>query len=109
MVDEALKRLLDAEARAELVIAGAEAERQKIIDQARLEVQVLERQHAERIKEIHAAFLAQSAQRAQQTIAELKRHNTDRAASLRHAAKESESQALDTALGLLTGGGPTEP
>ncbi|OIR11182.1 hypothetical protein GALL_73600 [mine drainage metagenome] len=109
MVDEALKRLLDAEARAELVIAGAEAERQKVIEQAKFEVQVLERQHAERIKEIHAAFLAQAEQRAQQTIAELKRRNTDRAASLRQSAGESESQALDAALSLLTGAGQQKP
>lgn len=109
MVDEALKRLLDAEARAELVIAGAEAERQKIIEQAKFEVQALERQHAERIKEIHAAFLAQADQRAQQTIAELKRRNADRTASLRHAASESEVQALDTVLDMLTGAGQPKP
>lgn len=105
MVDESLKRLLDAEAQAELVIARAEAERQEIIEQARLEVQTLERQHAERVKEIHTAFLAQANQRAQQTIAELKRRNADHAAALRLSAKEWESQALDTAVSLLTTAG----
>ena len=105
MVDESLKRLLDAEARAELVIARAEAERQEIIEQAKLEVQALERQHVERVREIHATFLDQADQRAQQTIAELKRRNSDHAAALRVSAKESETQALDTALNLLTDAG----
>jgi V/A-type H+-transporting ATPase subunit G/H len=109
MVDESLKRLLDAEANAELVIARAEAERQQIIEQAKLEVQALERQHADRVREIHATFLNQAGQRAQQTIAELKRRNVDHASAMRHAAKESESRALDAAMTLLTEGGISRP
>lgn len=109
MVDESLKRLLDAEAKAELVIARAEEERQKIIEQARHEVEASEQQHAARIKEIHEAFIAQADQRARQTIAELKRRHTDHATALRLSVTKWESQALDAAVSLLSGAGQSQP
>lgn len=101
MGDESLKRLLDAEAKAELVIARADAERQQVIEHAMHEVQISEQQHAERVKEIHASFLAQAEQRAQQTIAELKRRHTEHSAVIRAAAQEREHRALDAAINLI--------
>ncbi len=109
MVDESLKRLLDAEAKAELVIAQADAERQAIIEQARHDVRDAELQHAERVAGIHASFLAQAEQRAQQTIAELKRRHAERSAMLQAVAQQNKEQALAAAVALLTGAekGPT--
>jgi V/A-type H+-transporting ATPase subunit G/H len=109
MADESLKRLLDAEAKAELIITQADAERQAIIEQARKEVHEAERQHAERVSGIHASFLAQAEQRAQQTIAELKRRHTERSATLQAAAEQHRQQALDAAVALLTGAGKGRP
>ena len=102
MVDESLKRLLDAETEAENIIAHADQERQAIIEQARHDVQASEQQLAERIKDIHASFLAQAEQRAQQTIVELKRRHTERTNALRAAALEQEHRALDAAVKILT-------
>jgi V/A-type H+-transporting ATPase subunit G/H len=102
MVDESLKRLLDAEARAEDIIANADMERQRVIDQARRESREAEQQHAERIAEIHASFLAQAEQRAQQTIAELKRRHSERSTALQNAAEQRKQQAVDAAVTLLT-------
>lgn len=102
MVDESLKRLLDAEAQAELIIANAETERQHIIEQARHDAQDAAQQHAVRIEEIHASFLAQAEQHAQQTITELKRRYGERAVSLQNAAEQHRRQALDTAVALLS-------
>ncbi len=102
MADEPLKRLLDAEAKAEQVIARADEERQSIIEQAKLEIQAAEQRHAERVKEIQASSLAQAEQRAQQTIAELKRRHNERLAALRTSAASMESRALDAAVELLT-------
>jgi V/A-type H+/Na+-transporting ATPase subunit G/H len=102
MVDESLKRLLDAESKAENIIAHADAERQAIIEQARHDVQVSEQQLAERAKDIHASFLAHAEQRAQQTIAELKRRHTEHCAALRTSAAAQEHLALDAAVRLLT-------
>jgi V/A-type H+/Na+-transporting ATPase subunit G/H len=101
MGDESLKRLLEAEAQAELVIARADEERQQVIEKARHEVQVSELQHAERAKEIHASFLAQAEQRAQQTIAELKRRHTEYSAAIRASAQERKRKALDAGIDLI--------
>ncbi len=107
MAEEPLKRLLDAEARAEQVIARADEERRSIVEQARAEVQAQEARHAERVKEIQAAYLAQAEQRARQSITELRRRHQERAAALRAAAAAMEQRALDAALQLITatGGG----
>ncbi len=109
MVDESLKRLLDAEANAELVIARADAQRQDIIAQARNEVRDAERQHAERVAGIHASFLAQAEQRAQQTTVELKRRHTERSAKLQSAAEKHQQQVLDAAVTLLLGDEKVRP
>ena len=109
MVDESLKRLLDAESRAEDIIAHADTQRQQVIEQARHEAREAERQHAERIAEIHASFLAQAEQRAQQTIAELKRRHAERSSSLENAAEQRKQQAIEAAVALLTATGQNEP
>lgn len=107
MAEEPLKRLLDAEARAEQVIARADEERRRIVEQARQEVQAQETRHAERVKEIRATYLAQAEQRAQQTITELRRRHAEHAAALRAAAASRERSALDAAVELLVEpGGP---
>lgn len=106
MVDESLKRLLDAEAKAEQVIAHADEERQKIIEQARHDVLALEQQHAKRVTDLRASFLEQAEQRAQQSIAELKRRHAERSAALRLSAQEREQHALDAAVNLILHDGP---
>lgn len=102
MVDETLKRLLDAEAKAEQIVAQADAERQAIIEQAKNDARALEQQHAGRIGEIHSSFLAQAEQRAQQTISTMQKRNAEQAAALRTLAERYEQQALDAAVALLT-------
>lgn len=105
MVDETLKRLLEAEAMAEQVITHAAAERQSAIELARSEAHAAEQHHARRVTEIHASFLAQAEQRAQQTIAELQQRYSEHSLALRASSGQLERQALDEALGLLTGSG----
>jgi V/A-type H+-transporting ATPase subunit G/H len=103
MVDGTLKRLLDAEMEAERIVARAEEERQAIIEQAKGDARTAEQQHAERMAEIHASFLAQSEQRAQQTITTMQRRYAEQALTLRASAERHEQQALDEAVALLTG------
>ncbi len=105
MVDETLKRLLDAEAKAEQVVARADEERQAIIEQARQEAHTTEVHHDKRVAEIHAAFHAQAEQRAQQSVAELQRRYAEHILALRASAKRQEQQAIEDALALLTGSG----
>lgn len=109
MVDESLKRLLDAETKAELIIADADKERHRLIEQARHEAHEAERQHNERVSELHASFLSQAEQRAQQTITELKRRHSERSAALQDSAEQRRQQALDATVLLLTGTQPEQP
>ncbi len=105
MADEPLKRLLDAEAQAERVIARAEEERQRVIEEARQEILAAEERHAGRVRDMRASFLAQAEQRAQQTITELQRRHAEHAEALRAAAASAEQRALDAALNLFIGAG----
>lgn len=102
MVDETLKRLLDAEAKAEQIVARADEQRQTIIEQAKLEALALEQQHAGRIDEIHASFLTQAEQRAEQAINTLHKRYAEQETALRALAERYEKQALDEAVNLLT-------
>ncbi len=103
MEDGALKRLLDAETEAEEVVARADKERQAIIEQATRDARVLEEQHAERLAEIHASFLAQAQLRAQQTIATMQRRYGEQALTIHASAQRHEQEALAKAMALLTG------
>jgi len=103
VVDETLKRLLDAEAEAERIVARADEERQAIIEQATRDAGTAEHQHAERIAEIHASFLAQAEQRAQQTITALQHHHAEQSLALRASVQLHEQQAIDEAVALLLG------
>lgn len=104
MVDETLKRLLDAEAKAEAAVVRADEERQSIVEQARRDAGAAEQQHAARMAELHASFLAQAEQRAQRSIADLQQRHAEQAAALRAAARLNERQALDAVVALVTGG-----
>jgi V/A-type H+/Na+-transporting ATPase subunit G/H len=103
MVDEALKRLLNAEQEAERVVARADEERQAIIEQAKRDARAEEQHFAEHVAETRASFHAQAEQRAQQTIAEMQRRHEEQERELRAAAKLHEQQALDEAIALITG------
>jgi V/A-type H+/Na+-transporting ATPase subunit G/H len=104
MVDEVLKRLLNAELEAERIVARADEQRQAIIEQAKRDARAEEEQHAERVVEIHAFFRGQAEQRAQQTIAEMQRRYEEQERVLRAVANVHEQQALDEAIALVTGG-----
>lgn len=103
MVDDALKRLLDAETAAERIVARADEERQAIVEEAKRDARTAEQQHAERVADIRASFLAQAGQRAQETIAAMRRRFDEQALALRASAEHHERQALDEAIALLTG------
>ncbi len=103
MVDETLKRLLDAETKGEQLVARADEERQVIIEQAKRDARALEEQHTQRMAEVHASFLSQAEQRAQQTISTLRRHHAEQAKASLASAQRHEQHALDEAVALITG------
>jgi len=103
MVDETLKRLLDAETEAERVVERADEERQSIIEQAKRDVRAAEQQHADHLANIQETLRTQAEQRAQQTIASMQRRYANQSLALRAAAERHEQQALDEALAMLAG------
>ena len=102
MVDETLKRLLQAETEADRIVTRANEERQAIIEQAKRDARTAEQQHVEQIAEIRNLLLTQAEQRAQQTIATMQRRFDEQALALRAAADRFEQQALAEAITLLT-------
>lgn len=101
MIDETLKRLLDAEIEAERVLARADKERLQIIEQAKREAQAVEQKQAAHIADVHTSVLAQAELRAQQAIAEMQRRYSEQFLTMRTSAQRHEQQALDEAVALV--------
>lgn len=102
-MDDTLKRLLEAEMRAEEIARQAEAEQESIIQSALAEARAGDERFRARIPELHRAFIAKATDRAEQTVAELKRRYDERHVQLRDLAEQREESALEAAFALLIG------
>jgi vacuolar-type H+-ATPase subunit H len=100
-MEDVLKRLLEAETRAEAVVAEATARREQIIRQATEEARAAESRFEARIPEIQGAFSGKAEERAQQAIAELKRRYEERHKSLRALAERQTQEAVNAAVAIL--------
>ena len=100
-MDDTLRRLLDAEMRAEKLAQGAEQEQERIIQTAIREARSEDERFTARIPDMHRAFIRKAEQRAEQTIAELKRRYDERHVQMRDLAEQREQEALDAAFELL--------
>jgi hypothetical protein len=100
-LDETLKRLLDAEMRAESIAQEAEQERERIIQAAIADARAEDQRFTARVPDLHRGFIHKAEERAEQTIAELKRRYDERHVQLRDLAEQREQEALDAAFELL--------
>jgi V/A-type H+/Na+-transporting ATPase subunit G/H len=100
-MDDTLKVLLDAEVRAETIAQHAEAAQEQTIQAALKEARANEERFAARIPELHRSYIEKSEERAEQTVAELKRRYDERHVQLRNMAEEREDQALAAAFQVL--------
>lgn len=100
-MEDALKRLLEAEARADAEVTRASTERERIIQDALEQARVAREQFAAGIADLRAPYLAQAEERAAQAIAELRRKYDERSRMLRHQAEARETVAIDAALAVL--------
>ncbi len=100
-MDDALQRLLDAEARAQAVIDAASRERQRIVDTALDAAREAETRFEAGREALRAPFLNEGRERAEQAVAELNRKYGERQRMLRELAARHESAAVDAALALL--------
>ncbi len=100
-MDNTLQRLLDAELRAERIAQQAEAELEQVIQAAMREARVEDERLTARVPDLHRAFIKKAEERAEQTIAELKRRYDERHVQLRDMAEEREDEALEAAFQVL--------
>jgi len=100
-MDDTLQRLLDAEVRAERIAQQAEAEQESIIQGALSEARAREDEFRAKIPDLHRSFIEKAEERAEQTVAELRRRYDDRYALLRDMAEQREDEALEAAFEVL--------
>lgn len=100
-MDDALNRLLEAEARAQAIIAAAAGERQHIVDAALATARDSEARFEAGRAQLRAPFLKESHERATQAVAELTRKYEGRQRNLRDLGARHEQEAVDAALNLL--------
>ncbi|OYY94715.1 MAG: hypothetical protein B7Y41_03845 [Hydrogenophilales bacterium 28-61-23] len=100
-MEDQLKRLLEAEARAQAIIEAASLERQRLLDDALAGVHEAEARFEANRAELRAPFLKEAHGRADQAVAELSRKYDERQRNLRELASRHEQEAVDAALTLL--------
>ncbi len=97
-METTLKRLLTVETESEQLVAKANAERERIIQQALEDSHQKEQQFQNRVPELHTHWLEKAQVRAQQTIAELQKRYAERKARLQSLAEENQQLALEAAV-----------
>jgi V/A-type H+/Na+-transporting ATPase subunit G/H len=102
-MDDTLKRLLDAEMRAERLATQAEEEQDRVMQQAVADAKAENDRFTARIPDLHRGFIAKAEERAEQSIAELRRRYDERHVRLRDQAEQREEEALEAAFQSLIG------
>ncbi|MFN3545670.1 MAG: hypothetical protein ACK4UX_12550 [Thiobacillus sp.] len=100
-MDDALQRLLAAEARARARIEEASQQRQRLIDEALAAARDAEARFEAARNELRAPFLHDAEGRAEQAVAELARKYSERQRTLRDLAARHEAEAVEAALARL--------
>lgn len=100
-MEDALKRLLEAETRAEALVEAARRDRERSIDQAVAESQAAEARFEGGLADLRAPFDREAEARAEQSVAELTRKYHDRQHALRELAAHHQDEAVAAALALL--------
>lgn len=100
-MEDHLKRLLEAEAKAQTIVEAAGAERQAILDEALATARDAESRFEAGRGDLRAPFIKEAQTRAEHAVAELVRKYDERQRNLREMAARHEQEAVDAALNLL--------
>lgn len=100
-MEDHLKRLLEAEARAQSLIDAAGAERVRMLDEALAGARAAEAHFAAGLGALREPYLKEAHSRAEHAVAELTRKYEERQRNLREMAARHEQEAVDAALDLL--------
>lgn len=100
-MEDVLKSLLDAELKAESLVAEAKSKHDQMVRQAHEDARAAEERFEARIPEIRRSFLDKEEEHASQTIAELKRRYEERQRQLNEIAQERMPEAAEAAMALV--------
>lgn len=100
-MEDALKRLLEAEAKAEAIIENAARERDRLINEALDNAREAEARFETNRADLRWPYLKEAEARSEQAAAELTRKYEERQRSLRDLANRHEDEATAAALALL--------
>lgn len=100
-MDDALKRLLDAEQKADALVAKALEDRDRMIEQALDEVKTADARFRARIPELQEGFHKKAEERAEQAIAEIRRRHQERRDRLDQETGRHHDQAVEQGLRAL--------
>ena len=100
-MDDTLKKLLDAEMKAQARVDEAMNEHDRIVAQAQEEVRKAEERFNARIPEIQESFISKAKERADQTIAELNRRYDERRIQLEALAEDRHKDATEEAISII--------
>ncbi|HDK37633.1 MAG TPA: ATPase [Thiolapillus brandeum] len=100
-MDDTLKRLLEAEIKAEALVTQAIESREELTRQALEEARLAEDRLLARIPEIRGSFMDKTRQRIEQNISEMQRRFDERAHALRSMAEESREDAIQAAMQII--------
>ena len=98
---DTVERLLEAETRAEQVVAEARAACDRIVEEARTQAHSERQQFEKNLPKLRQEHLDQARQRAAEACREERRRHQQRSEELRATAAANRAKALDAALALL--------
>ena len=98
---EELRRLLDAEARAEALVDEAKRECDRLIEQAHAQARAAEQRVEEHLPELRSSFFNKAVERTDSALAELERRYQQRGELLRALAREHGDEAVSIAFALF--------
>ena len=101
-MDDALKRLLDAERRAQELVDQALAKQEDTLLQARQEAHDAEEHFKTKIRELRRSLNAKAEEEAERSIAEMERRAEEHRQELRLMAEQAGNDALNAAVAILT-------
>ncbi len=96
-----LKRLLDAELKAQQLVDLADGERERMVREALTLAVAANERFTARIPEIQTSLAAKAAERANQSVAEMQRRYEDHLAMVSRVSAEQRGAALEAALALV--------
>jgi V/A-type H+-transporting ATPase subunit G/H len=100
-MEDTIRRLIDAEMKAESMVSEADAERERLMHQALADARAMLKKFEERIPELRASFMKKEEERAAQAVGELERRYRERRGQLSKLAEERREEAIEAALALL--------